>query len=126
MEELAGVTRMMHCYYSNLIEGQQTLVPDIEAALRNDFSAEPEKRDMQGLALAHLACQDMGGGLHGVPLRPGIPLRTPQPVLLGAPAFALHRHHAVRRQGPMTPGVLRTSNVQVGAHVAPPFELLPG
>src|SRR5271156_4584244 len=56
-EELTDITRLMHCYYSNLIEGQQTLVPDIEAALQNDFSAEPKKRDLQKLALAHLACQ---------------------------------------------------------------------
>ena len=57
MADLAEVTRWMHCYYSNLIEGQQTRVPDIEAALRRDFSSEPRKRDLQQLALAHLSCQ---------------------------------------------------------------------
>src|SRR5271165_1623625 len=66
-EELSGVTRMMHCYYSNLIEGQQTLVPDIEAALHDDFSAEPEKRDLQKLALAHLACQRWAAAQTGSP-----------------------------------------------------------
>src|SRR5271170_3659844 len=69
-EELAGVTRMMHCYYSNLIEGQQTLVPDIESALRNDFSAEPQKRDLQDLALAHLACQRWAASYEGSPFDP--------------------------------------------------------
>src|ERR1039457_7210880 len=56
-QDLVEVTRWMHCYYSNLIEGQHTRVPDIEAALRQDLSSEPEKSDLQQLALAHRACQ---------------------------------------------------------------------
>jgi hypothetical protein len=32
----------MHCYYSNLIEGQLARVLDIEAALEKDFAAELE------------------------------------------------------------------------------------
>src|ERR1017187_10411263 len=47
----------MHCYYSNLIEGQQTRVRDIETALHKNFAAEPAKRDLQRLALAHLEVQ---------------------------------------------------------------------
>src|SRR5471032_218375 len=43
--EIAEITRWMHCYYSNLIEGQQTRVRDIEAALKKDFAAEPKKRN---------------------------------------------------------------------------------
>src|SRR5471032_3408490 len=55
--DLAEITRWMHCYYSNLIEGQQTKVRDIEAALKMDFSTEPKKRNLQKLALAHLEVQ---------------------------------------------------------------------
>src|SRR5208283_3450314 len=66
-EELAGITRLLHCYYSNLIEGQQTLVTEIEAALHDDFSAEPKKRDLQQLALAHLACQRWAAEYGGSP-----------------------------------------------------------
>src|SRR5476651_2287231 len=43
--DLTELTRWMHCYYSNLIEGQQTRVRDIEAALKKDFAAEPKKRN---------------------------------------------------------------------------------
>jgi len=32
--QIAELTRWMHCYYSNPIEGQQTRVRDIEAALK--------------------------------------------------------------------------------------------
>ena len=35
--ELAKLTRLMHCYYSNLIEGQHTHIRDIEAALQKKF-----------------------------------------------------------------------------------------
>src|SRR5476651_1139023 len=68
--DLAELTRWMHCYYSNLIEGQQTRVPDIEAALRHDFSAEPKKRDLQKLALAHLECQRWAAGYSGSTFAP--------------------------------------------------------
>src|ERR1700733_938485 len=68
--DIAELTRWMHCYYSNLIEGQQTRVPDIEAALRHDFSAEPKKRDLQKLALAHLECQRWAADYSGSPFAP--------------------------------------------------------
>ena len=126
MEELAGVTRMMHCYYSNLIEGQQTLVPDIEAALRNDFSAEPQKRDMQGLALAHLACQTWAAGYTGSPYAQEFLCELHNRFYSALPPSLCTATTRSGAKVPMTPGVLRTSNVHVGAHVAPPFELLPG
>jgi Fic family protein len=126
MQELSGVTRLMHCYYSNLIEGQQTLVPDIEAALHNDFSAEPEKRDLQGLALAHLACQAWAAGYAGSPYAQEFLCELHNRFYSALPASLCTATTRSGAKVPLTPGVLRTSNVQVGAHVAPPFELLPG
>ena len=125
-EELAGVTRLMHCYYSNLIEGQQTLVPDIEAALRNDFSAEPEKRDLQGLALAHLACQSWAAGYEGSPFAQGFLCELHNRFYSALPPSLCTATTRSGARVPLTPGVLRTSEVQVGAHLAPPHELLPG
>jgi Fic family protein len=61
---LADLVRAMNCYYSNLIEGHDTHPVDIERALRNDFSADPIKRDLQREAMAHIAVQlwiDRGG-----------------------------------------------------------------
>lgn len=54
---LADLVRAMNCYYSNLIEGHDTHPVDIERALRNDYSAEPRKRDLQLEARAHVAVQ---------------------------------------------------------------------
>jgi Fic family protein len=54
---LADLVRSMNCYYSNLIEGHDTHPVDIERALKNDYSADPEKRDLQLEAKAHIAVQ---------------------------------------------------------------------
>jgi Fic family protein len=63
-EALATLVRSMNCYYSNLIEGHDTHPIDIERALNNEYSADPEKRDLQLEAKAHIEVQgwiDEGG-----------------------------------------------------------------
>ena len=54
---LADLIRSMNCYYSNLIEGHDTHPIDIERALEGDYSADPEKRDLQLEAKAHIEVQ---------------------------------------------------------------------
>ncbi len=62
---LADLVRAMNCYYSNLIEGHDTHPVDIERALRDDFSADAGRRNLQLEAKAHIAVQAWidGGGL---------------------------------------------------------------
>ena len=64
---LAGLVRAMNCYYSNLIEGHDTHPIDIERALKNDYSQDEKKRNLQLEAKAHIAVQKWidGGGLNG-------------------------------------------------------------
>ena len=64
---LAGLVRAMNCYYSNLIEGHDSHPIDIERALRNDFSDDPQQRDLQLEARAHIAVQEWidAGGVAG-------------------------------------------------------------
>jgi len=64
---LATLVRAMNCYYSNLIEGHDTHPIDIERALKNDYSENTEKRNLQLEAKAHIAVQQWidEGGLHG-------------------------------------------------------------
>ncbi|MBX9844586.1 MAG: Fic family protein [Xanthobacteraceae bacterium] len=54
---LADLVRAMNCYYSNLIEGHDTHPVDIERALKNDYSQDHKKRDLQLEAKAHIAVQ---------------------------------------------------------------------
>ena len=65
LTSLADMVRAMNCYYSNLIEGHDTHPIDIERALRNDYSQDSHKRDLQLEARAHIAVQKWidGGGL---------------------------------------------------------------
>jgi len=61
---LADLVRAMNCYYSNLIEGHDTHPVDIERALKDDYSTDTEKRNLQLEAKAHIAVQqwiDEGG-----------------------------------------------------------------
>ena len=62
---LATLVRAMNCYYSNLIEGHDTHPVDIERALEHDYSIEPDKRNLQLEARAHVEVQKWidGGGL---------------------------------------------------------------
>jgi Fic family protein len=124
-EDLVEVTRWMHCYYSNLIEGQHTRVPDIEAALRHNFSSEPEKRDLQQLALAHLACQRWAARYDGSPFAPEFFCELHRRFYSELPASLRVATTWTGVRVPLEPGVLRTTDVKVGAHVGPPHGLVP-
>jgi Fic family protein len=57
LSSLADLVRAMNCYYSNLIEGHDTHPVDIERALKNDYSKDAKKRDLQLEAKAHIVVQ---------------------------------------------------------------------
>jgi len=67
LASLADLVRAMNCYYSNLIEGHDTHPVDIERALKDDYSRDRRKRDLQLEAKAHIAVQQWidAGGLRG-------------------------------------------------------------
>ncbi len=67
LSALAKLVRAMNCYYSNLIEGHDTHPIDIERALKNDYSENLEKRNLQLEAKAHITVQQWidDGGLTG-------------------------------------------------------------
>lgn len=56
---IGTLVRSMNCYYSNLIEGHNTHPHDIDRALHDNYSANPEKRVLQLEATAHIAVQEM-------------------------------------------------------------------
>lgn len=120
VKALADLVRSMNCYYSNLIEGHDTHPIDIERALKNDYSNDPRKRDLQREAKAHIAVQrwiDEGNlrgravsaeGLHEIHRRfcellPEDMLWVEEP----------DTHERL----PVVPGELRRRDVRVGRHV---------
>ena len=56
---VGNLVRSMNCYYSNLIEGHDTHPRDIDRALKEDYSTEPRKRDLQLEARAHIRLQQL-------------------------------------------------------------------
>lgn len=54
---LASLVRLMNAYYSNLIEGHNTLPRDIERAQAGEFDDDSERRNLQLEASAHIRVQ---------------------------------------------------------------------
>ncbi|HEY8995570.1 MAG TPA: Fic family protein [Lacunisphaera sp.] len=124
--QLAELTRWMHCYYSNLIEGQQTRVRDIEAALKKDFVAEPKKRDLQQLSLAHLKVQRWAAAQAGSPFATDFIRELHRQFYAELPEAMRVVTTSRGEKMPFTSGELRDRDVEVGTHIGPPPELLPG
>ena len=118
---LADLVRSMNCYYSNLIEGHYTHPVDIERALKNDYSADLQKRNLQLEAKAHVAVQqwiDQGsvkGAAYALQTLREIHRRfselLPDELLV---ISDLKTGKAVN----VLPGELRVNDVQIGRHVA--------
>ena len=117
---LATLVRAMNCYYSNLIEGHDTHPVDIERALKRDYSTEPEKRNLQLEAEAHVTVQEWidAGGLEGRAATTGglaeihrrFCERLPDELLWVEGTDSKERLRVI-------PGDLRQCDVKVGRHV---------
>ncbi len=58
LNEVRRLLRVVNSYHSNLIEGHSTHPIDIERAMRQDYSADQEKRDLQIESLIHIKVQE--------------------------------------------------------------------
>ncbi len=121
LASLADLVRAMNCYYSNLIEGHDTHPLDIERALKDEYSDDAGKRDLQLEAKAHITVQQWidGGALRGRAV-------TPEGIR------EIHRRFGellpddllwievpeTRQRVRVIPGALRPRDVAVGRHVA--------
>ncbi len=118
--------RTVNCYYSNLIEGHNTHPIQIERAMRQEYARDSHLRDLQLEAEAHIAVQ-----------RQAEQRLAEEPALnVCGPEFVcwLHREFYVRIPDPLRivrdpeggreimvePGAIRTYDVRVGDHIAPP------
>jgi Fic family protein len=119
---VGDLVRNMNCYYSNLIEGHHTLPIDIDRALNDEFSKEPERRNLQLEARAHIEVQRMID--RGEAPSPVVSVdfivwthrnfceRLPQELLVVVSPTTQARIKVV-------PGELRKDHVIVGRHVPP-------
>lgn len=118
----------VYCYYSNLIEGHKTVPRDIERALREEFSQDPEQRDNQLLSKAHIEVETrMLGQLQNT----NSDVYTPDFICWLHQEFYNQLPEAMRiakrkdgRIYAIKPGQYRDYMVDVGRHTPPHFEKL--
>ncbi len=118
---LADLVRAMNCYYSNLIEGHDTHPVDIERALKNDYSLDATKRDLQLEAQAHIAVQQWidSGGLAGrATTTDGIRETHFRFIELLPESMRWVENPDTGERLPVVPGEFRFSDVKVGRHLA--------
>ena len=120
LASLADLVRSMNCYYSNLIEGHDTHPIDIERALKDDYSKDRKKRDLQLEAKAHIAVQRWidSGGLKGRALTADSIRETHRRFCELLPEDLLWiEDPATKEKIKVVPGQLRDRDVAVGNHV---------
>jgi Fic family protein len=119
---IGDLVRSMNCYYSNLIEGHNTLPVDIDRALAGDFVEDRYHRNLQLEARAHIEVQRTID--HG---------QAPSPALSTDFILWVHRSFCERLpddllwvENPDTgerlrvvPGELRRRHVRIGRHIPP-------
>ena len=120
---IGDLIRSMNCYYSNLIEGHHTHPRDIDKALADNYSSNPERRVLQKEARAHIDVQkmiDTGQDPESAPTSSEYIQWLHREFCSRLPAELL------RVENPDTgeiievvPGELRTGTVQVGKHIPP-------
>ena len=118
---LSELVRAMNCYYSNLIEGHATHPVDIERALNNEFSADPEQRDLQLEAKAHIEVQTWidHGGLVGRATTEASILELHRRFCENLPdALLWATNPDTDERVRVEPGAYRRAHVQVGRHIA--------
>jgi Fic family protein len=121
LASLADLVRSMNCYYSNLIEGHDTHPIDIERALKDDYSEDARKRDLQLEAKAHIEVQRWidSGGIKGCAPTVGSIREIHHRFCELLPDDLLWiEDPATRGRIKVIPGELRERDVVVGNHVA--------
>jgi Fic family protein len=110
----------MNCYYSNLIEGHDTHPIDIERALKNDYSQDPTKRNLQLEARAHIDVQRWidSGALNGREATTEAACEIHRRFCELLPDELLWvENKETGEQVRVEPGTLRERDVKVGRHV---------
>ena len=125
---IGDLVRSMNCYYSNLIEGHNTHPRDIDNALADDYSTNPEKRNLQLEARAHIDLQkkiDSGVGPATQPVSKSYLLWLHDEFCRNLPEELLWIENPITgRKVKVIPGEFRQVDVQVGRHIPPTIDSL--
>lgn len=127
LKEISGLVVNMNSYYSNLIEGNRTTPLEIERAMAERYSKDPELRDKEYEHVAHIEVQKLIDKL----------LFENKDFEICTADFIRRIHREFYERIPdesrkikdpngrmfiITPGKLREFDVRVGNHVPPSFD----
>jgi len=122
---------LINSYYSNQIEGNSTHPVDIERAMRNDYSKDSTKRNLQIESLAHIECQKQ---IHEwIQKDPDLDPSDPEII------YRIHRifydelpealkkvkHSETEETMEVVGGEQRHRDIKVGTHIGPSHEAVP-
>lgn len=126
---IGDLVRSMNCYYSNLIEGHNTHPRDIERALTDNYSQNTARRTLQLEARAHIDLQrmiDSGKDPDVAPTSKDYIQWLHQEFCSRLPDELLWVENPdTGDKIRVTPGEIRTGDVQVGRHIPPAADELP-
>lgn len=129
LDEVRKLLRVVNSYYSNLIEGHSTHPIDIERAMRQDYSADREKRDLQIESQIHIEVQEEI--TERLSREPGINVASPEFLLWVHGRFYSRLPERLRwvlgddgQRAYVKAGLFRTRFVKVGKHIPPVHEAL--
>ncbi len=129
---LAGIRsllRVVNSYYSNLIEGHSTHPIDIERAMRQDYSADQNRRDLQIESQIHIEVQEELA--KRLAEEPDLNVASPKLLRWIHERFYSRMPERLRwvkgdnqEKEWVDAGVFRNRSVAVGAHIPPKAEAL--
>lgn len=123
---LFPLLRAMNSYYTNKIEGQHTFPADIEDALHNQFSADPDRARRQRLARAHLRTEEWAEQTYSPQgWRHAFNIDVVQTMHRNLYEQLPAEDRITDTGDPVLEGQLRDRNVKVGMHMAPTAESVP-
>ena len=125
-DTMAKLVETMNSYYSNLIEGHDTMPAEIDQALRGEYSGDPARRELQIESVAHIEVHRLlaerlkQSGIAESPctqeficwLHKEFYIRMPE-------EFKIVRALSGDRELIVEPGELRKNDVTVGKYVPP-------
>ena len=118
---VSAVVAGMNSYYSNLIEGHHTYPKDIERALQNDFSSNPQERNKQLLGFAHVKPENaiLSYATEENIFTPGTLLKIHETFYANLPESMRLSKAQSGKEYQIIPGKFRNFEVAVGAHQPP-------
>ena len=120
---VADLVRTMNCYYSNLIEGHRIMPRDIDDALRDSYSDDPKKKNLQLEARQHIETQkkiDSGDLFTENPASDQLLRGIHFEFFTGLPEEMLEISNPdTGKNVKVTPGSFRDDEVKVGQHIPP-------